>query len=38
MPLNIVAQETLHVGQPLVVDGGAHIVDLPTTAFEHAGM
>ena len=25
-------------GSVLVVDGGAHIVDLPTTAFEHAGM
>ncbi|MFT3798304.1 SDR family NAD(P)-dependent oxidoreductase [Microbacterium sp.] len=25
-------------GAVLVVDGGAHIVDLPTTAFEHAGM
>lgn len=25
-------------GATLVVDGGAHIVDLPTIAFEHAGM
>jgi NAD(P)-dependent dehydrogenase (short-subunit alcohol dehydrogenase family) len=25
-------------GATLVVDGGAHIVDLPTLAFEHAGM
>lgn len=25
-------------GATLVVDGGAHIVDLPTVAFEHAGM
>ncbi len=25
-------------GSVLVADGGAHIVDLPTTAFEHAGM
>jgi NAD(P)-dependent dehydrogenase (short-subunit alcohol dehydrogenase family) len=25
-------------GAVLVADGGAHIVDLPTVAFEHAGM
>jgi NAD(P)-dependent dehydrogenase (short-subunit alcohol dehydrogenase family) len=25
-------------GAVLVADGGAHIVDLPTLAFEHAGM
>ena len=32
------AESSYMTGSVLVVDGGAHIVDLPTTAFEHAGM
>ncbi|WGD37454.1 SDR family oxidoreductase [Lysinibacter sp. HNR] len=32
------AESSYMTGAVLVVDGGAHIVDLPTLAFEHAGM
>lgn len=32
------AQSSYMNGSVLVADGGAHIVDLPTVAFEHAGM
>ena len=32
------SESSYMTGSVLVVDGGAHIVDLPTTAFEHAGM
>jgi len=32
------AQSSYMTGAVLVADGGAHIVDLPTVAFEHAGM
>lgn len=32
------AESSYMTGATLVVDGGAHIVDLPTVAFEHAGM
>jgi NAD(P)-dependent dehydrogenase (short-subunit alcohol dehydrogenase family) len=31
-------QSSYMTGAVLVADGGAHIVDLPTVAFEHAGM
>ena len=32
------SQSSYMTGAVLVADGGAHIVDLPTVAFEHAGM
>lgn len=32
------AESSYMTGAVLVVDGGAHIVDVPTLAFEHAGM
>lgn len=32
------SQSSYMTGAVLVADGGAHIVDLPTLAFEHAGM
>lgn len=32
------AESSYMTGAVLVADGGAHIVDLPTLAFEHAGM
>ncbi|KKI20011.1 MULTISPECIES: SDR family NAD(P)-dependent oxidoreductase [unclassified Leucobacter] len=32
------AQSSYVTGSVLVADGGAHVVDLPTIAFEHAGM
>ncbi len=32
------AESSYMTGSVLVADGGAHIVDLPTVAFEHAGM
>jgi len=32
------SQSSYMTGSVLVADGGAHIVDLPTVAFEHAGM
>lgn len=32
------AESSIVTGAVIVADGGAHIVDLPTLAFEHAGM
>ena len=32
------AESSYMTGAVLVVDGGAHIVDVPTLAFDHAGM
>lgn len=32
------SESSYMTGAVLVVDGGAHVVDLPTIAFEHAGM